>query len=175
MTKVKSVAGNVCRFATIIGAIVLPQVAFAAPRTSVCKGSLGKLLPWISASQGPADYAPALVRQALLQIQDGDADRIVSYATSDRRDLASYVFKVQVLQNKHPGYYFWTKLYFDCSNDGTCQSFDFSNSRTINFPMEVNVYGKGHQVLAVAHGYDETRGVRSVERFLIAGDKLTKC
>lgn len=115
------------------------------------------------------------MRQTLGKIRDGNADGIVHFTTSDRSNLASYVFEVRVLQNKHPGYYFWTKLYFDCSNDGTCQSFDFSRSRTINFPEDVNVYRKGQRVLVVARGYDETKGVRSVERFLIAGDKLAKC
>jgi len=174
-TETVSLARYVCRSAAIFSALMLPHAALAASRPSLCTVSLGKLLPWVPASQGHQEEAPPLVRRTLKTLHDSDADSIDSFSTSARDNLASYVFKVQVLQNKHPGYYFWTRVYFGCDIEGTCEFFDFSNSRTINFPTSVNVYRNARGTLLVARGYDESANVRSVERYVVLGNKLAKC
>ena len=178
--KPKSIRRNVSRslvviFGTISAATFAPQDALASATPFACLGATGSALPWKSASGGYERHLPPLVRQTLSRIQDDVGGSVDAFVATNTGDIATYIFKVQVLQNKHPGYYFRTRIYFDCDRGDHCQSFDFARSRTINFPRRVDVYRKAQRVVLVAHGYDETSGVRSVERFLIVGDKLTKC
>jgi hypothetical protein len=154
--------------------LVCSQQLYAA-RLSACRVAGQSPIPWIKGESAREKHASNAVLKTLTKIHDDISHSLDSYAGKNGAPFASYVFMSRVLQNSHPGYRFWTRVYFSCTESGSCQSYDFNSSRTINFPKSLSVYRTDGKTVLVVSGLDQRSVAPAVELYRVASTGLIKC
>jgi hypothetical protein len=147
-----------------------PAFAFEARH---CTSLPRTRLPWIRVGEATVQRDRTPIAKILRGVHLDVSEEHFTFR--QHADISSYVIISTVLQNSHPGYHLWTRLFFACRRDAQCASFDFSNSDSINFPTSVQVFRSRGRTLITARGFDERSSKWSVDYYLIDGDRLTKC